>query len=170
MQPSLQLLEGFGLDVDDTTFIAAPSFVSAMESFTATRTLQDLGKPSSEETEAGKDASSEARTPDGLKEELVKLLFARYSPTSSNYNGLDVEVVLKLSTLVFFCNRPTVAALMVFGTDLGAINALLAAPDDPLPVSMPGAYIAAFESEIHCWHRLAATAHECPALGPDLDP
>lgn len=132
VQQSLQLLEGFGLDVDDASFIAAPSFVSAMESFTSARGSQDWGGASSTEHEAGKNASTDITPPgrDSGKEELVRLLFARYSPTSSNYTGLDVEVVLKLSTLEFYCNRPTVAALMVFGTDMGAINALLAAPAD----------------------------------------
>ena len=44
------------------------------------------------------------------------------------YTGVDVELSLQLSTLLFFCHRPTVAALMVLGTDLAAITALLAGP------------------------------------------
>lgn len=113
---ALQLLEGFGLDVDDASFIAAPSFVSAMTSFTAASGSAGWDTAGA----AGSNSSS-----DPAKQELVRLRFAQYSPNSNNYTGLDVEVLLKLSTLVFYCNRPTVAALMVFGTDLGAINTLL---------------------------------------------
>jgi hypothetical protein len=47
---------------------------------------------------------------------------------SARYTGVDVELSLQLSTLLFFCHRPTVAALMVLGTDLGAITTLLAGP------------------------------------------
>lgn len=80
---------------------------------------------SGEDTAAAAGGSGE-----GNREELVRLLFAQYSPSSSGYSGLDTEVALVLSRLVFYCNRPTVAALMVFGADLAAINSAMAAPAD----------------------------------------
>jgi vacuolar protein sorting-associated protein 13A/C len=136
------MLDGAGLDVDDASFIAAPSFAAAMASFSQARGTLQLGSrgrdaagssagradtpPPGPLASSNPDAAAGAAGDGG--EELVRLLFAQYSPSSSSYSGLDVEVALKLSTLVFYCNRPTVAALMVFGTDLAAINTALAAP------------------------------------------
>jgi hypothetical protein len=123
-----------GLDSEDP-YLQAPSFSEASKSFAAarSRTWQMAGTvpaaaggPSTAAGDGAKQVAAGAGSSE--QQELVRLLFAKYNPTSSNYTGLDVEVVLKLSTLVFYCNRPTVAALMVFGTDLGAVNALLAAP------------------------------------------
>lgn len=119
--------------------LQAPSFSEASKSFAAARS-STWHKPVAGAATVGPAGVGDAVGGDGAKQaaaegadgseqqELVRLLFAKYNPTSSNYTGLDVEVVLRLSTLVFYCNRPTVAALMVFGTDLGAVNALLAAP------------------------------------------
>lgn len=45
--------------------------------------------------------------------------FATWKPSSDQYANVDTEVKLKLSTLCFFCNRPTLGALMGLGTDLG---------------------------------------------------
>jgi vacuolar protein sorting-associated protein 13A/C len=137
------MVDGAGLDVDDASFIAAPSFAAAMASFSqahGTLQLGSRGRDAAGSTAGRADTPPPEPLPGSSKgtlaadaageggEELVRLLFAQYSPSSSNYNGLDVEVALKLSTLVFYCNRPTVAALMVFGTDLAAINTALAAP------------------------------------------
>jgi vacuolar protein sorting-associated protein 13A/C len=128
-------------DGGDGSFIAAPSFAAAMAAFSQARGTLQLGSRSRDaagstagraDTPPPAGSSDEAATAGagdaGGGEELVRLLFAQYSPSSNNYNGLDVEVALKLSTLVFYCNRPTVAALMVFGTDLAAINTALATP------------------------------------------
>lgn len=123
--------------------LPTPSFVESSKSFEAARAhswqqgQQQGQQPTPASPEGSKDAAdapaaaaTAAAGDQGGEDqqELVRLLFARYNPTSANYTGLDVEVVLRLSTLVFYCNRPTVAALMVFGTDLGAVNALLAGP------------------------------------------
>jgi vacuolar protein sorting-associated protein 13A/C len=113
---------------DGEAVLQAPSFSEASKSFAAARdsTWQPQQAASCSDPPAGADSSEQ--------QELVRLLFAQYNPNSTNYTGLDVEVVLRLSTLVFYCNRPTVAALMVFGTDLGAVNALLAAPAEGIQV------------------------------------
>jgi hypothetical protein len=111
---------------DGGALLQAPSFLEASRSFEAARgsTWQQQQQPSAT---TGSDGAAGTEG-SGEQQELVRLLFARYNPLSTNYTGLDVEVTLRLSTLVFYCNRPTVAALMVFGTDLGAVNALLAGP------------------------------------------
>lgn len=116
----------------------APSFLEASKSFEAARDStrqqqQQQAKQQQQQQEAAGGAAGAAEEGSG-QHELVRLLFAKYNPTSTNYTGLDVDVVLRLSTLVFYCNRPTVAALMVFGTDLGAVNTLLAAPAEDTQV------------------------------------
>lgn len=114
---------------DGGALLQAPSFLEASKSFEAARgstwQQQQPGAAADSGSDAAGDQSHEGS---GEQQELVRLLFARYNPASTNYTGLDVEVTLRLSTLVFYCNRPTVAALMVFGTDLGAVNTLLAGP------------------------------------------
>lgn len=117
----------------------APSFLEASKRFEAardsTRQQQQAKQQQQQQETAGGAAAGAAGAQEGSgQHELVRLLFSQYNPTSTNYTGLDVDVVLRLSTLVFYCNRPTVAALMVFGTDLGAVNTLLAAPDDDTQV------------------------------------
>jgi hypothetical protein len=81
--------------------------------------------------EAAADALRPASVSGNPQGDLVRLCFVRIVPTSSRYTGTDVELVLQLSSLVFYCHRPTVAALMVFGTDLGAISSQLAGPAAP---------------------------------------
>ena len=48
-----------------------------------------------------------------------RLDFNSWKPGSPSYNNLDSALDMQLTTLYFFCNRPTVAALMAIGTDLG---------------------------------------------------
>jgi hypothetical protein len=121
------------LGSDGEAVMQAPSFREASKSFEAardsTRQQQQQETDGQQQQEAAGGAAGTQEGSNG-QQELVRLLFAKYNPTSTNYTGLDVDVVLRLSTLVFYCNRPTVAALMVFGTDLGAVNTLLAAPAD----------------------------------------
>lgn len=74
-------------------------------------------------------AAQEGHAPDSTSKadagQLVKLHFSNYSMQSSLYKGLDTEIAVDLDTLYFFCNRPTVAALMTFGKDIAEIPALL---------------------------------------------
>jgi hypothetical protein len=115
-QARQNLSEGFTLDVDDSSFVAAPSFDAAMHSFTAARGITALssscsggsskgGEHPASGSDSGKGATTTTEQQQQQQEELVRLLFAQYNPTSSSYSGLDVEVVLKLSTLAFYCNR-----------------------------------------------------------------
>ena len=45
--------------------------------------------------------------------------FESWKPGSAQYANLDSEMRMRLTTLFFFCNRPTVGALMALGGDLG---------------------------------------------------
>ena len=48
-----------------------------------------------------------------------KVDFQTWKPGSAHYDNVDAAMDMQLTTLYFFCNRPTVAALMGLGTDLG---------------------------------------------------
>lgn len=45
--------------------------------------------------------------------------FESWKPDSAEYENVDSELRMRLTTLYFFCNRPTVGALMAFGGELG---------------------------------------------------
>ena len=45
--------------------------------------------------------------------------FESWKPGSPDYADVDSELRMRLTTLFFFCNRPTVGALMALGSDLG---------------------------------------------------
>lgn len=46
--------------------------------------------------------------------------FDTWTKTSSGYAGVDAEMRMRLKTVYFFANRPTIGALMGLGTDLAA--------------------------------------------------
>lgn len=136
-----EMAAGVWGESDASSVLPAPSFTEALREFESARSSTQNQQQAADATAGSSGAGgahAAASSQDQGQQELVRLLFVRYNPTSSSYTGLDVEVALRLSTLVFYCNRPTVAALMVFGTDLGAVNTLLAAP-------------SAADEQV-CWH------------------
>lgn len=58
------------------------------------------------------------RQPSG-KQDLAEFTFALRRPGFPEYQGTDSTLDIKLNRLYFFCNRPTVAALISMGMDLG---------------------------------------------------
>lgn len=58
-----------------------------------------------------------------------------WKPEDPRYSGTDTEMSMKLTSFWFFCNRPTVAALIRLGTDMAAAardaDAAAAAPLTP---------------------------------------
>lgn len=57
------------------------------------------------------------------QQQLVSLLFLTHSPTSDRYEGVDMELRVKLAALHFTARRPTVACLITVGGDMAAIYA-----------------------------------------------
>ncbi|KAH7429919.1 hypothetical protein KP509_09G071400 [Ceratopteris richardii] len=53
---------------------------------------------------------------------FVTMLFEMRQFESSNYDGTDVKMSISMATLEFFCNRPTVVALIDFGSEISAIG------------------------------------------------
>jgi hypothetical protein len=143
------LAAAFGLGAAEHSFTQAPAFAEAAASFhqicgsdwgsSSGRggATQPAGAAASSQQQPAqdqrpRDQQQQQQPAQGQEQpeqqQLVRLFFATHSPSGSSYRGVDVEVVLRLSSLAFYCNRPTVAALMVFGTDLSTVNSLLAGP------------------------------------------
>ena len=58
-----------------------------------------------------------------------------WRPTSPLYRGTDTELTMKLTTFWFFCNRPTVGALIGLGSDLAAATAVAKPGDEQSPAA-----------------------------------
>ncbi|XP_010524589.1 PREDICTED: uncharacterized protein LOC104802610 [Tarenaya hassleriana] len=50
--------------------------------------------------------------------DFVSVVFLTRSSSSHDYNGIDTQMSVRMSKLEFFCNRPTVVALIGFGFDM----------------------------------------------------
>ncbi|XP_058093613.1 uncharacterized protein LOC131239768 [Magnolia sinica] len=53
---------------------------------------------------------------------FVAVTFLTRHPGSPFYNGIDTQMSIRMSKLEFFCNRPTLVALIEFGFDLSLVN------------------------------------------------
>ena len=65
------------------------------------------------------DASDEMPS---TKSQALVLQYAKRTPKSPDYRDVDAEVHIKLKTLSFFGNRPTLGALMAIGDDISAAS------------------------------------------------
>ncbi|RVX21853.1 putative ribonuclease H protein [Vitis vinifera] len=76
----------------------------------------DLGK--------GKGTSSETffEAQDSDHSDFVSVTFLTRNPGSPDYDGVDTQMSICMSKLEFFCNRPTIVALIDFGLDLSSRN------------------------------------------------
>ncbi|GFZ13853.1 calcium-dependent lipid-binding family protein [Actinidia rufa] len=54
--------------------------------------------------------------------DFVSVTFATRSPSSPDYDGVDTQMSIRMSKLEFFCNRPTLVALIGFGFDISSAN------------------------------------------------
>ncbi|KAL5541456.1 hypothetical protein UlMin_009166 [Ulmus minor] len=109
------------LNEDDDTFTdALPDFAS----------LSDAGIDSAKvltyekDLAMGKGISSEIfyEAEGGDHSDFVSVIFFTRSPSSPDYNGIDTQLSVRMSKLDFFCNRPTLVALIGFGLDLSSVN------------------------------------------------
>ncbi|KAM1215633.1 hypothetical protein ACFX13_012262 [Malus domestica] len=57
----------------------------------------------------------------GDNSNFVSVTFLTRSPSSPDYDGIDTQMNLRMSKLEFFCNRPTLVALIDFGLDLSCV-------------------------------------------------
>lgn len=57
----------------------------------------------------------------GDNSNFVSVTFLTRSSCSPDYDGIDTQMNLRMSKLEFFCNRPTLVALIDFGLDLSSV-------------------------------------------------
>lgn len=54
--------------------------------------------------------------------DFVSVSFSTRDPSSPDYDGIDAQMNIRMSKLEFFCNRPTLVALIDFGFDLSSTS------------------------------------------------
>ncbi|ERN01899.1 hypothetical protein AMTR_s00089p00158930 [Amborella trichopoda] len=62
--------------------------------------------------------------------DFVSVTLLTRHPGSPKYSGTDMQMNIRMSRLDFFCNRPTLVALIEFGLDLSILNAGLDSASD----------------------------------------
>ncbi|XP_020230234.1 uncharacterized protein LOC109811015 [Cajanus cajan] len=60
---------------------------------------------------------------------FVSVSFTTRSSSSPFYDGIDTQMCVQMSKLEFFCNRPTIVALMSFGFDISSGNKVTSPTD-----------------------------------------
>lgn len=66
----------------------------------------------------------------GDDSDFVSVTFLARSSGSHDYDGIDTQMSIRMSKLEFFCNRPTLVALIGFGFDLAAANTSRSGTDE----------------------------------------
>jgi len=64
------------------------------------------------------------------EEDLAEFTLKLRRPDSKEYEGVDTALDATLNKLYFYCNRPTVAALITMGLDVGAVASAAFGTDD----------------------------------------
>ncbi|KAH7682946.1 Vacuolar protein sorting-associated protein 13 [Dioscorea alata] len=62
--------------------------------------------------------------------DFVVVTFVTGSPDSPLYDGIDTQMCISMSALEFFCNRPTLVALIDFGFDLSLVSSEISSKND----------------------------------------
>ncbi|XP_049360182.1 uncharacterized protein LOC125824878 [Solanum verrucosum] len=113
------------IDEDDIFKDALPDFLSFTDSIEATTPEKELSRGRS----LSSDIFYEALGSDDS--DFVSLTFATRHPDSPDYDGIDTQMSISMSKLEFFCNRPTLVALIDFGFDLSSGNNMVTSKDLP---------------------------------------
>ncbi|XP_062108869.1 uncharacterized protein LOC133819601 isoform X1 [Humulus lupulus] len=114
---------------DDTFTDALPEFASLSEAACYSQNL-DTGFDSAEaliqeqDMVIGRGISGEIfyEAEGGDYTDFVSVVFSTRSPSSHDYDGIDTQMSVRMSKLEFFCNRPTLVALIGFGLDISSVN------------------------------------------------
>ncbi|CAN1281796.1 Intermembrane lipid transfer protein vps13A [Linum perenne] len=65
----------------------------------------------------------------GGDQDFVSVVFSTRSSASPDYDGIDTQMSIRMSKLEFFCNRPTLVALIGFGIDLSSVGSVESSED-----------------------------------------
>ncbi|XP_027330645.1 uncharacterized protein LOC113846496 isoform X2 [Abrus precatorius] len=101
------------MDLDQQGLMGVASDFESLESIIHEKEIErGKGTPREEYYEAeGSDTSN-----------FVSVTFTTRSSCSPDYDGIDTQMCVRMSKLEFFCNRPTIVALISFGLDISAGN------------------------------------------------
>ncbi|KAG9136747.1 hypothetical protein Leryth_004514 [Lithospermum erythrorhizon] len=97
---------------DDVFRDALPDFVSLSEATEAAILEMDIPKSTANEVFYEVEGSDDS--------DFVTVIFLTRDPNSPDYDGIDTQMCIRMSKLEFFCNRPTLVALINLGFDLNA--------------------------------------------------
>ncbi|KAJ4956285.1 hypothetical protein NE237_013068 [Protea cynaroides] len=62
--------------------------------------------------------------------DFVVVTFSKIDPGSPVYDGIDTQMSIRMSKLEFFCNRPTLIALIGFGLDLSSAGSAVSCSEE----------------------------------------
>ena len=105
-------------DGSDEEFFDADASLSRTSVSSAISTSSEQFEDASDQPGSHSAGNEAACLPGAAQHHAWVLEFESWKPDSSEYLGLDAQLQTRLTSLHFFCNRPTVAALMCLGTDL----------------------------------------------------
>ncbi|XP_078179744.1 uncharacterized protein LOC144573852 isoform X2 [Carex rostrata] len=97
-------------------FLEEDSFKDALPEFTPTPTSQVFIAPGSDMSEIYYEATDDSGT------DFVALTFITRSSDYHLYDGIDTQMSIRMTAMEFYCNRPTVVALIDFGLDVSMVN------------------------------------------------
>ncbi|XP_028786889.1 uncharacterized protein LOC114742843 [Neltuma alba] len=66
--------------------------------------------------------------------DFISVTFLMRSSLSPDYDGIDTQMSVHMSKLEFYCNRPTIVALINFGLDISSVR-YVTIPNDKAPAS-----------------------------------
>ncbi|XVE82332.1 hypothetical protein DITRI_Ditri15bG0139900 [Diplodiscus trichospermus] len=139
-EPHGNEMSGVHPDEDDTFTDALPEFMSLTDSDTLPEYMDKKDASGVEsagmlihekDLVQGKGLSGEifyeAQGGDDL--DFVSVAFSKKGSASPVYDGIDTQMSIRMSKLEFFCNRPTLVALIGFGFDLGSTSCAASVKD-----------------------------------------
>ncbi|KAL3505576.1 hypothetical protein ACH5RR_030958 [Cinchona calisaya] len=104
------------MEEDDNFKDALPEFMLLPDSAEAGSDEKDQSKGKS----VTGDVFYEAKGADDS--DFVSVIYLTRNPASPDYDGIDTQMSIRMSKLEFYCNRPTLVALINFGFDISSAS------------------------------------------------
>ncbi|GAB2216278.1 hypothetical protein Droror1_Dr00024048 [Drosera rotundifolia] len=105
-------------------FLPGPDSIIHSENFCPLELDSSVGSYADKDPGKGRLLSSEIfyETVGSDSSDFVSLNFVTKDPSSPDYDGIDTQMNVYMSKMEFFCNRPTLVALIGFGLDVSSAN------------------------------------------------
>ncbi|KAL4447306.1 hypothetical protein ABPG77_007339, partial [Micractinium sp. CCAP 211/92] len=94
--------------------------------------------PRASQSLAGQEPVGPACPPIAPSRDLAEFTFKLRQPGSPEYEGVDTSLDVSLRSLYFYCNRPTVAALITLGIDIGTVASAAFSGPEPAAAGNAG--------------------------------